>query len=110
MPRPLLTGAFIALGLLCLPALGAAKDGPASASGAMLYDQFCGACHDHPKDRIPAREVIARRTPDEVMQALTNGSMRTQAAGLNMNDRVAVATFLTGQAPAGKAAAAEGNL
>ena len=45
------------------------------------------------------------------MQALTNGLMRTQAAGLNMNDRVAVATFVTGQAPTAKMAAGpEGNL
>lgn len=45
------------------------------------------------------------------MQALTNGPMRTQAAGLNMNDRVAVATFVTGKAPTGNInAGPEGNL
>jgi polyvinyl alcohol dehydrogenase (cytochrome) len=110
MLRPMLTGAFIAPVLLCLSTSGAAKDGPPSAPGAALYQQFCAACHDHPKDRIPAREVISRRTPDEVMQTLTNGPMRAQAAGLNMNDRVAVATFLTGRAPTGKAAVPEGNL
>ena len=45
------------------------------------------------------------------MQAMTNGVMRAQAAGLNMNDRVAVATFVTGQAPTDKMAAVpEGNL
>jgi polyvinyl alcohol dehydrogenase (cytochrome) len=45
------------------------------------------------------------------MQTLTNGLMRTQAAGLNMNDRVAVATFLTGKAPSENVAAApETNL
>jgi polyvinyl alcohol dehydrogenase (cytochrome) len=87
------------------------KDGPASAPGSALYQQFCSGCHDHPKDRIPARDVIAKRTPDEVMQILTNGLMRTQAAGLNMNDRVAVATFLTGKAPTGNVGnAPEGNL
>jgi polyvinyl alcohol dehydrogenase (cytochrome) len=91
------------------PSWGVPKDGPASAPGSKLYEQFCSACHDHPKDRIPARETIAKRTPDEVMQALTNGPMRPQASGLNMNDRVAVATFLTGKAPTGKAVVAEGN-
>ena len=35
------------------------------------------------------------------MQILTSGVMRAQAGGLNMNDRVAVATFLTGKAPTG---------
>ncbi len=91
-------------------ARGAAGDGPPSAPGATLYEQFCAGCHDHPRDRIPAREVIARRTADEVMQTLTNGLMRTQAAGLNMNDRVAVATFVSGKAPTGNPGKApEGN-
>src|ERR1700761_1026812 len=79
----------------------APKDGPPSTSGAKLYEQFCSGCHDHPTDRVPTREVIAKHTPDEVMQILISGPMRTQAAGLNMNDRVAVATFLTGKAPGG---------
>ena len=100
-----------ALLLISATAWGAGSDGPPSAPGSKLYEQFCSSCHDHPQDRIPARDVIARRSPEEVMQALTNGVMRTQAAGLNMNDRVAVATFVTGQAPADKMAAVpEGNL
>ena len=78
-----------------------ATTGPPSVPGSKLYEQFCSTCHDHPKDRIPARDIIARRPPDEVMQILTNGVMRAQAAGLNMNDRVAVATFVTGKAPTG---------
>jgi polyvinyl alcohol dehydrogenase (cytochrome) len=82
-------------------AWGAPKDGPPSTPGTQLYEQFCSGCHDHPKDRIPARDVIARHSPDEVMQILTSGVMRAQAGGLNMNDRVAVATFLTGKAPTG---------
>jgi polyvinyl alcohol dehydrogenase (cytochrome) len=113
MLRLILSGARIAPLTVCFvlsPTWSLAKDGPPSAAGRQLYAQFCSTCHDHPKDRIPAREVIARRTPDEVMQALTNGLMRTQAAGLNMNDRVAVATFLTGKPPTGKSAAPESNL
>ena len=93
------------IGAICLlmsvTAWGATSDGPPSEAGSKLYEQFCSSCHDHPKDRIPAREVIAKRSPDEVMQVLTNGLMRTQAAGLNMNDRVAVATFVTGKVPTG---------
>src|SRR4051812_13583459 len=83
---------FGAVLLLALTTSAVANDGPPSAPGSVLFQQFCSSCHDHPKDRIPARDVIAKRTPDEVMRALTNGVMRTQAAGLNMNDRVAVAT------------------
>ena len=101
----------VALVFMSVTAWGAVSDGPPSAPGSKLYEQFCGSCHDHPQGRIPARDVIARRSPEEVMQAMTNGVMRAQAAGLNMNDRVAVATFVTGQAPADKMTAVpEGNL
>jgi polyvinyl alcohol dehydrogenase (cytochrome) len=87
--------------LIPLSASSADNDIVPPPEGAKLYNQFCGTCHDNPKDRIPAREVVAKRSPDEVMQALTSGTMRTQAAGLNMNDRLAVTTFLTGKAPTG---------
>jgi polyvinyl alcohol dehydrogenase (cytochrome) len=90
--------------LVALGARAANNDGPPSADPALLYQQNCAACHDHPAQRIPARATIARHSPDEVMQILTSGSMRTQAAGLSMNDRVAVATYLTGHAPVGRLA------
>lgn len=85
-------------------ARAANSDGPPSSDPAQLFLQNCAACHDHPKDRIPPRAVIARRSPDEIMQTLTNGSMRAQAAGLGMNDRVGIATYLTGKAPVGRLA------
>ena len=91
-----LTVALVALG-----ARAATNDGPPSSDPAQLFQQNCASCHDHPQDRIPPRAVIARRSPDEVMQILTNGSMRAQAAGLGMNDRVGIATYLTGKAPIG---------
>ena len=112
MPRLMIVRAYCAAALLLLStaAWGAGSDGPPSVPGAKLYEQFCSSCHDHPQDRIPARDVIGRRSPEEVMQTLTNGAMRTQAAGLNMNDRVAVAILVTGPAPTYKIAVGpEGN-
>ena len=82
-----------------------ADSGPPGGEGAHLYTQFCAGCHDHPKDRIPPREAIAKRTPDEMLQALNSGLMRTQAGGLNTNERIAVVTYLTGKAPLGTIAA-----
>jgi polyvinyl alcohol dehydrogenase (cytochrome) len=93
-----------ALVLVAFGARAANNDGPPSADPGQLYQQNCAACHDHPTPRIPARALIARRSPDEVMQILTSGVMRTAAAGLSMNDRVAVATYLTGKAPVGRLA------
>jgi hypothetical protein len=67
-----------------------------------LYEKYCAACHDHPQGRIPARSVIAQRSSDEVLQALATGLMRAQAAGLNLNERTALAAFLTGKTPTGE--------
>jgi polyvinyl alcohol dehydrogenase (cytochrome) len=100
MSRSILLTAILALSPL--QSFAADNDAPSPLNGAGLYGQFCGTCHDHPKDRIPARAVIAQRSPDEVMQTLTNGLMRAQAAGLNNNERMAVAAFLTGKAPTGR--------
>jgi polyvinyl alcohol dehydrogenase (cytochrome) len=92
----------IAAAVALLPALSCslalAADVPVP-QGQQVYVQACAACHDHPKDRIPPREQVARRTPEEVVQALTSGVMREQAAGLTLNERIAVATHLTGRAP-----------
>src|SRR5262245_36090656 len=71
----------------------------AEPPGAALYAQNCASCHDHPKDRIPPKATLAQRTPDEVVMALTTGTMRVQAGGLNLNDQIALATYLTGRAP-----------
>jgi hypothetical protein len=78
---------------------GALAAEPPPPPGADLYQKNCAACHDHPKDRIPPKETLAKRTPEEVVTALTTGSMRVQAGGLNLNDQIALATYLTGRAP-----------
>src|SRR3954471_3911006 len=78
---------------------GAVAADPPPPPGAALYAQNCAACHDHPKDRIPAKQMLAKRTPEEVVMALTTGSMRVQGGGLNLTDQVALATYLTGRAP-----------
>jgi polyvinyl alcohol dehydrogenase (cytochrome) len=97
-------GVAMSVALVACGARAATNDGPPSGDPAQLFQQNCATCHDHPTDRIPPRAVIARRSPDEVMQILTNGSMRAQAAGLGMNDRVGIATYLTGKAPSGRLA------
>ncbi len=103
-PKLLAPALTSTLALCAFGARAGTSDGPPTADPAQLYQHNCAACHDHPKDRIPPRATIARRSPDEVMQILTSGLMRTQAGGLSMNDRVAVATYVTGRAPTGRLA------
>jgi polyvinyl alcohol dehydrogenase (cytochrome) len=100
MSRPFIAALLRASLLLPAVAWCAAETPP--GPGAQLYQQYCTACHDHPKDRIPAREVIAKRSPEEVVQALSSGVMRPQAAGMNLNELAALATFVTGKAPSGE--------
>ena len=78
---------------------GAVAADPPPPPGADLYAQNCAACHDHPKDRIPPKATLSQRTPEEIVMALTSGTMRVQAGGLNHNDHIALATYLTGRGP-----------
>ena len=69
--------------------------------GAKLYEQRCAVCHDNPQDRIPPKSVLARRSADEVIAALTTGSMKTQASGLKEAEIRALAVYVTGKQPSG---------
>jgi polyvinyl alcohol dehydrogenase (cytochrome) len=89
----------LAMVSLLIAGRGAVAADPPPSPGAALYAQNCASCHDHPKDRIPPKATLARRTPEEVVMALTTGTMRVQAGGLNHNDQVALATYITGRAP-----------
>src|ERR1044071_7962347 len=71
----------------------------ASADGAKLYQQRCAACHDNPQDRIPPLFLIRRRSAEDVIQTLTTGSMKQQAAGRTAAQITALAVHLTGKHP-----------
>lgn len=67
---------------------------PSGLDGVAIYRQRCAMCHDHPQGNIPPRSWIAARPREEVIQALTHGVMRAQAAGLTPQDIEAVAGAL----------------
>lgn len=71
----------------------------ASPEGAELYKQRCAVCHDNPQDRIPPLFLIRRRSAEDVVQTLTEGSMKQQAAGLLAEQIRALAIHLTGKLP-----------
>jgi polyvinyl alcohol dehydrogenase (cytochrome) len=56
-------------------------------------------CHDNPQDRIPPLFLIRRRSAEDVIQTLTSGSMKQQAAGLSVDQIRALAIHLTGKQP-----------
>ncbi len=81
-------------------AAAAYRQAPAtSPEGAALYKQKCAVCHDEQSDRIPPLFLIRRRSAEDVVQTLTTGSMKQQAAGLSADQIRALAIHLTGKQP-----------
>ncbi len=66
--------------------------------GAAIFEKECASCHNGAADsRAPNREVLAERSAESIMQALSAGTMRPQGAHLNGIERRAVAEFLSGK-------------
>jgi polyvinyl alcohol dehydrogenase (cytochrome) len=89
---------------------------PASASAQAiqalgLFEQRCGSCHTKPAadSRAPDRDSLRQRTPEAVLDALTTGSMKTNAEGLTDAQKKLIAEFITerplGAALSGQASA-----
>ena len=72
--------------------------------GAAVFARDCSSCHTAATDsRAPSPEVLARRSPEAILSALTAGAMRPQGGRLTGAERRAVAEFITGRAPGGDA-------
>jgi quinohemoprotein ethanol dehydrogenase len=83
----------------------------ASADGAAVFKRRCASCHEGTADeRAPSRTALRDRTPQQVLDALTNGVMTAQGSALTDAERRAVAEYLTGRAVGGSTVAPrEGN-
>ena len=73
--------------------------------GAAVFQSTCATCHLNPAadSRAPNREALRQASPDAIVNALTNGSMRVQGERLSDAQRRAVAEFLTGKTAAAAA-------
>lgn len=67
------------------------------ADGEALYRANCAACHDDPIDRAPSRLALSDYNPNAIFHALSAGIMRTQAAGLDEDQQILIAEYLTGR-------------
>src|SRR5512145_1504085 len=72
---------------------------PSDPASAQIYQERCAMCHENPQDRVPPRFLIARRSAEDVIQTLSIGSMKQQAAGLTADQIRALAVYLTGKQP-----------
>jgi polyvinyl alcohol dehydrogenase (cytochrome) len=82
---------------------------PASAraqDGATLFKSYCAICHEaaaNGDSRAPGRDVLARLNPEQILQALEKGAMKTQAAERSRAQRRALAEYLSGKPLGGDA-------
>ena len=79
--------------------LAATPVAAAPSDGAVLFANQCASCHGAQPGEAPEKAALAKKTPEEVVQALTTGSMQYMAAGLTPEDIRAIAAYLTGKAP-----------
>lgn len=77
---------FLALTLVWSPAW--------SQDGSAIYQTHCAVCHDTPQGRTPPVSSLRAMPVSVILDALTNGVMKVQAAGLSSAEKTAVATFL----------------
>lgn len=76
-----------------------AAPGDEDSPESRLFAARCGICHDKGLERVPTRESLSQRSPDDIVQALSIGVMRAQAGGLSGLEIANLATFLTGHPP-----------
>jgi polyvinyl alcohol dehydrogenase (cytochrome) len=67
--------------------------------GSALFNTYCAICHDGTgNSQAPSREVLSRMTAEQILQALENGAMKTQAAERSRAQRRVLAEYLSGKA------------
>ena len=67
--------------------------------GEQTFNTRCKMCHEPAIGQAPSRQTLSAMAPGEIVLALTSGAMVPMAAGLSDADKLAVAGYITGQAP-----------
>lgn len=84
--------------VFCLSILSAVA--ACAQDGAALFKSYCAICHEpgtNTDSRAPGRDVLAQFTPEQILQALEKGDMKTQAAERSRAQRRALAEYLSGK-------------
>jgi len=73
--------------------------GPVCAQdGSALYQKYCATCHQNATDQgAPSRDVIAKMSPEQILEVLEKGPMKAQAAERSRAQRRALAEYLSGK-------------
>lgn len=79
-------------------ALPCALSAQAPPDGQKVYQIRCAMCHEMPNTAPFMNHFILKAmAPENIVNAMTTGSMRSQGANMSQAERTAVAEFLTGK-------------
>ena len=94
---------FIAMiaGIAGLPLAANAQQAAPSVeqNGAALYSQYCSQCHEGANTRAPSLSVLRSMPLEQVVRALSTGSMASIAQERTSAERTAIASFIAAKAP-----------
>jgi len=103
-PWAIVASIFVLLGVSILFAPSVFSQSPSSGArtGIQLFEQHCAMCHVNSSagQRAPDLSVLRKLPPEEIVNALTIGSMFGQAQGLSDGEKRMIAEAISTQ-PAG---------
>jgi polyvinyl alcohol dehydrogenase (cytochrome) len=68
-----------------------------TARGIYLFADHCGSCHDTSKNGAPDRYALNSRTPEDILDSLSTGSMAQYTKGLTDLEVRYIAVYLGGR-------------
>ena len=85
------------IGALGVPA--ALLSAPVHAQeGGALFKTYCAICHEDGGNlKAPSRDALSRMVPEQILQALENGTMKAQAAERSRAQRHVLSEYLSGK-------------
>jgi len=92
--------------VVCVPSIASAQ----VLQMMPVFEARCAQCHggNAAERRAPDRNALAAMTPERILEALTTGSMVTNATGISDGQKRALAELLTGR-PLGSSASGQAS-
>jgi len=87
-----------------LQAINEERTARESLPGKAHYDMACANCHNGSLKKAPHRDMIGLMTPEAILQTITTGIMKNEAAVLSDEQKVEVAEYLSGDKLGGELA------
>src|SRR5258705_2894854 len=85
------------IGSLCVSA-GLLSAPVYAQEGEVLFKTYCATCHQGGgNSQAPSRDELSRMSPEQILQALERGAMKTQAAERSRAQRRVLAEYLSGK-------------